>query len=158
LGPRVDYRRSGLPDTGVCTSHFRPLSHVQGPPGRRESAPRLQEHSRRLSGALERVAEGRQKNREFFSGMVRGVSNPREGSKILSFLIRPRLVCSSLLHLRSSWMVNSANFAFTVLRSSFTSRAALPWCSDVLCALAHIHSTQTRVRCVRCVANRPPAA
>jgi hypothetical protein len=33
------------------------------------------------------------------------VSNPHEGSKILTLLFRPRLVCSSLLHLRSSWKV-----------------------------------------------------
>jgi hypothetical protein len=32
-------------------------------------------------------------NREFFSSMVRGVSNPREGPKILTFLFRPLLVC-----------------------------------------------------------------
>ena len=52
--------------------------------------------------------------RGFSSGMVRGVSNPREGPKILTFLFRPRLMCSSLLHLLSSWKVNSANyFAFT---------------------------------------------
>jgi hypothetical protein len=31
--------------------------------------------------------------RGFFSGMVRGVSDPREGSKILIFLFRSRLVC-----------------------------------------------------------------
>ena len=55
----------------------------------------------------------RQRNRGFFSGMVRGVSRAREGSKILTFLFRTRLVCSSLLHLRSSWKVNSANFALT---------------------------------------------
>jgi hypothetical protein len=42
--------------------------------------------------------------------MVRGVSNARKGSKIPFFLFRPRLVCSSLLHLRSSWKVNSANY------------------------------------------------
>jgi hypothetical protein len=42
-------------------------------------------------------------NRGFFGVMLRGVSNPREGSKILTFLFRPRLVCSSFLHLRSSW-------------------------------------------------------
>ncbi len=42
--------------------------------------------------------------------MVRGVSNAREGSKILMFLFRPRLVCSSLLHLRSSWKVFSVNY------------------------------------------------
>jgi hypothetical protein len=49
------------------------------------------------------VAEGRQRNRGFFSDLVRGVSDPREGSLILTFLFRSRLVCSSLLHLRGSW-------------------------------------------------------
>jgi hypothetical protein len=44
----------------------------------------------------------RQRNRQFFSGMVRGVSNACEGSKILTFLFRPPLVCSSLLDLRGS--------------------------------------------------------
>jgi hypothetical protein len=59
------------------------------------------------------LGRDRQRNRGFFSDLVRGVSSPREGSKILSFLYRPRLVCSSLLHLRSSWKVNSADFAIT---------------------------------------------
>jgi len=31
--------------------------------------------------------------RGFFNGMLRGVSNPCEGQKILTFLYRPRLVC-----------------------------------------------------------------
>jgi hypothetical protein len=45
--------------------------------------------------------------RGFFRGMVRGVSNPRKGSKILTFLYRPRLV-------GSSWNVNSTmTFAMT---------------------------------------------
>jgi hypothetical protein len=35
------------------------------------------------------VAEGRQRNRAIFSGMVRGVSNPPEGPKILTFPFRP---------------------------------------------------------------------
>jgi hypothetical protein len=39
------------------------------------------------------VAEGRQRNQGVFSGMVRGVSNPREGSNMLTVLYRPRLVC-----------------------------------------------------------------
>jgi hypothetical protein len=51
-----------------------------------------------------------------FSGMLRGVSRPRGGSEILTFLFRHRLVCTSLLDLRSSWKVNSANyFAMTEL-------------------------------------------
>jgi hypothetical protein len=52
---------------------------------------------------------GRQRNRGFFSDLVRGVSNACEGSKILSFLFRFRLVCSSLLHLRSSWTLYPRN-------------------------------------------------
>ena len=56
------------------------------------------------------MAEDRQRNRGFFSGMLRGVSNPYEGSEILTFLSRRRLVCSSLPHLRISWKVNSANY------------------------------------------------
>ena len=49
--------------------------------------------------------------RGLFSGMVRGVSDPGEGSKILSFLYRPRLVCNSLLHLRSLWKGCAPKFA-----------------------------------------------
>jgi hypothetical protein len=59
------------------------------------------------------VTRGRQRNRGSFSSMIRGVSSPREGSKILSFLFRPQMVCSPILHLRSSWKWNSANFRFT---------------------------------------------
>jgi len=56
------------------------------------------------------VTRDRYRNGGLFSGMVRGVSSPREGSEILTFLLRSRLVCSPLLHLRSSWKVNSANY------------------------------------------------
>jgi hypothetical protein len=59
------------------------------------------------------VARGRERIREPLGCAVRGVSNAREGSEILSFLFRPRLAGSLLLHLRSSWKVNSANFALT---------------------------------------------
>ena len=38
-----------------------------------------------------------QRNRAFFSGMVRGASNLREGSKILFFLFRSRVVRSSYI-------------------------------------------------------------
>jgi len=55
---------------------------------------------------MEHLGRDRQRNRGFFSGLVRGVSNPREGSKILTFLFRSRMVCSSLLR---SWKVNIAN-------------------------------------------------
>jgi hypothetical protein len=57
------------------------------------------------------VAQGRQRNRGPLSVYVRGVSRPSEGPKNLTFLFRSRVVCTSLLHLRSSW--NSANFGFT---------------------------------------------
>jgi hypothetical protein len=59
------------------------------------------------------VAEGRQRNRGYFSSMIRRVSNPREGLKNQTFLFRSRLVCNSLPHLRRSWNVNCANFRFT---------------------------------------------
>ena len=52
----------------------------------------------------------RQRNRQFFSGMARGVSDACEGSKILTFLFRPRPVCSSLLHLLSSWTLYPRKF------------------------------------------------
>src|SRR5215211_1421008 len=60
------------------------------------------------------LGQDRQRNRGFFSGIVRGVSDPREGSKILTFLFRSRPVCILLLHLKRSWKVDSANFAFVV--------------------------------------------
>jgi hypothetical protein len=72
-----------------------------------------------IQGGLEQLwnlrGGDRQRNRGLFSAMLRGVSNACEGSKILSFLYQPRLVCSSPLHLRTSWKVNSANFALTEL-------------------------------------------
>jgi hypothetical protein len=60
---------------------------------------------------MEHQGRVRQRKRGFFSGILRAVSNAREGSKILSFLYRPRLVCSSLLNLRCSWKGCSARFA-----------------------------------------------
>ena len=59
---------------------------------------------------MEHLGRDRHRNWGFFSALVRGVSSPRAGSKILSFLFRPRLVCSPLLHLRSSWKGCSANY------------------------------------------------
>ena len=46
----------------------------------------------------------------FSRDRIRGVSHPHEVSKMLTFPFRPRLVCSSLLHLRSSQKVNSRKF------------------------------------------------
>jgi hypothetical protein len=43
--------------------------------------------------------------------MVRGMSNASEGSKMLTFLFRSRLVCYSLLHLRGSGKECSKKFA-----------------------------------------------
>src|SRR5215207_9126134 len=108
----VHYQRSGCPDMDVHTSPFEPLSHLLGPPGPstvRSSATKTFKAALRSYGYLGR---DRQRSRGFFSGMVRGVSNPRGGSKMLSFLYQPRLVCSSPLHLRSAWTVNSAKLDF----------------------------------------------
>jgi hypothetical protein len=73
------------------------------------------------------VAEGWQRNRGFFSDLVRRVSIPREGSKILTLLYRPRLVCYSLLHLRSSWKRFSPKFGDELLRLIDNVRRAAPW-------------------------------
>jgi hypothetical protein len=62
------------------------------------------------------LGQDRQRNQGFFSGLDRGVSTPREGSKILTFLFRPRLVYSSLLHLLSSWKRSSPKFGDELLR------------------------------------------
>jgi hypothetical protein len=43
---------------------------------------------------MERLVRDRQRHRGFFSGMLRGVSNAYEGSKVIRFLFRPRLACS----------------------------------------------------------------
>jgi hypothetical protein len=59
------------------------------------------------------LGQDRQRKRGFFSGMLRGVSNSREGSEILTFLFRPRLVSSPHLQSRSSWKVDSANSTLT---------------------------------------------
>lgn len=39
------------------------------------------------------MAKGQERKKRFCNGMVRGVSNPREGSKMLTLLFRPQLVC-----------------------------------------------------------------
>jgi hypothetical protein len=56
------------------------------------------------------LGRDRQRNRGLFSGMLRGVSNPRKGSKILFSLSRFRLVYNPLLDLLSSWKGSSANY------------------------------------------------
>jgi hypothetical protein len=106
----VQYSRSGCPDMEVVQADLsRCLTcQVPGPSTVRSSATRAFKEPLRSYGNLGR---DRQRNRGFFSDMVRGVSEPREGSKILTFLSRPRQVCSSLLHLRSAWKVHSPKFA-----------------------------------------------
>jgi hypothetical protein len=83
---------------------------------------------------VEHQGRDRQRNRGFFSDMIRGVSNPREGSKILSFVFRPRLVCSSLLHLRSSWKVNAANY-FALCAFSEVLHSRRPMRQGLLCGI-----------------------
>jgi hypothetical protein len=59
--------------------------------------------------------QDRERNRGFFSGLDRGVSNACEGSIILTFLFQTRLVSNLLLHLLSSWKVFSRKSTFTKL-------------------------------------------
>src|SRR5215203_6112372 len=56
------------------------------------------------------VACSRERNREPLGCLGRGVSNPREGSKIQTFLFRPRMVCRSPLHFRKRVDVVSSKF------------------------------------------------
>src|SRR4029453_12407353 len=71
---------------------------------------------RGIQGGVEQLwnlrGEDRQRNRGLFIAMIRVVSNTCEGSKILSFLFRSSLVCSSLLHLQCSWKVNFPRAGF----------------------------------------------
>jgi hypothetical protein len=93
----------------VCISQCEPLSHLLGPWAVDGSFVSY----KGIEGGFEEPwisGRDRQRNRGFFSGMIRGVSDPREVSKMLTFLFRPRVVCSSLLHLRSSQKVNSRKF------------------------------------------------
>jgi hypothetical protein len=81
----------------MCRSGFEPLSARLGPwavDGSFVSYKGLLKMPLRSYGCLGRDWH---RNRGFCSALVRGVSHPCEGSKILSFLFRPRLVCNSLL-------------------------------------------------------------
>jgi hypothetical protein len=82
------------------------------------------------------LGRDRQRNRQFFSGMPRGVSNSREGSKILRFLFRSSLVCCSLLDLRSSWKAYSANYfalcAFSDVHHKLAENTAFERCVALL--------------------------
>jgi hypothetical protein len=70
------------------------MCKVPGPSTVRSSATRAFKAALSSYGYLVR---DRQRNRRFFSGMLRGVSTFREGSKILTFPCRPRLVCISYI-------------------------------------------------------------
>jgi hypothetical protein len=50
---------------------------------------------------------------------------------------------------RSAWNMNSANFTFW----GFSEVLALSWCTEVFCALAHIHLPHTGVCSSRYVAS-----
>src|SRR5215203_5634301 len=96
-----DNKRFGRPDLDVYRSRFEPLSPGLGPLGRRGFVRRLQRPSRLLELLWNILAWGWQRNWGIFMRVIRGVSNACEGSKILFFLFRSRVECSSPLHLRS---------------------------------------------------------
>jgi hypothetical protein len=68
----------------------------------------------------------RQRIRGLFSGIIRGVSSPREGSKILTFLLRS---------LRSSLKVNSANYFALCTFSEVVLHSPGPMRQGFLCAI-----------------------
>jgi hypothetical protein len=92
------------------------------------------------------VTRDRHRNGGLFSGILRGVSHPREGSKILSSLFRP-LVYSSLLHLRTSWKVHCANFALVDISEILHSPG--PMRQGFLCAIGDsklcVHTLSTKL-------------
>jgi hypothetical protein len=76
LRPRVEYRRSGPPDFGVCTRRYENRYKCSGPQGTRDHVLRLQRRLRRLCRAVEHSAEGQENIR----GLLRGVLEEMRGS------------------------------------------------------------------------------
>jgi hypothetical protein len=72
LGPRVEHRRSGLPDIGVSTSRFEGRYTWSGPQGPQDHVLRVERALRRLSRAVEHVAEGQEKQSGTLQGCSRG--------------------------------------------------------------------------------------
>ena len=97
LRPPGLIEKAARPDLDVYRSWLAPLYPQLAPLGRRESAPSATETCKAALRGYGTSGRDRQRNRVFFSGMLRGVSNPREGSKILSFLFRSRQVCISYI-------------------------------------------------------------
>jgi hypothetical protein len=65
--------------------------------------------------------------------------------------VDPRDVFS---HPVSKGLVEMVSIVFTRVRGIGILRSsALPWCSEVFCALAHIHSPRIGVWCLRCAAS-----
>ena len=60
------------------------------------------------------MGRDRQRNEGIVQRHGQGCVGASRGSENLSFHYRPRLVCSSLLHLRASGEVNHATFACAV--------------------------------------------
>jgi hypothetical protein len=76
LGPRVEYRRSGLPGIGACTKRSEGRYIWSGPQGRRDHVLRLERRLRRLERAVEHLPEGQEKDR----GLLRSVLQEVMGS------------------------------------------------------------------------------
>jgi hypothetical protein len=69
----VCYQRFGCPDTGVRTSRFEPLSYLLGPLGPSTVHSSATRAFKSASSSYGDLGRDRQRNRQFFSGLVRGV-------------------------------------------------------------------------------------
>jgi hypothetical protein len=93
LTPPVYQKKPGRPDLDVYRNLFEPLSSRLGPLGSSRVCPSATKTFKAALRSYGHLGRDRQRNGGLFSGIIRDVSNPREGSNILTFLFRSRLVC-----------------------------------------------------------------
>src|SRR5215212_1325414 len=88
------------------------------------------------------------------------MSLPLRGTRILRECIMMFLCidsdCSLFLHKNTAQCRTGAmhNAGGELRLLGILGSSELPWCSDVFCAMAHIHPPQTRVCCLRYVTGR----
>jgi hypothetical protein len=105
----------------VYRNLFEPLSSRLGPLGSSRVCPSATKTFKAALRSYGHLGRDRQRNGGLFSGIIRDVSNPREGSTHPNLpLSVPTGVQSSLLHPRSSGKVNCANFRCTAFSEVHT--------------------------------------
>jgi hypothetical protein len=146
IKPLVEYERFGHPDIGVGTSYLQGSSHQLGTLAVEDVFSGYKDFLALFGALLDNMARDRQKNRESFSGLVRGVSNPPKSSKILIFLFQSRLVCSLFLHRPSSWNAGISEVGEWHRRAEYSKRFD---------GAAHQTPFHVRCRCLLAVVGDP---